>query len=435
MRTLKYGIAWVAIFLAVQLAVAQSPEERTRQALEMVLAGKYEAFYAQFSPEMKKAISLQTYAAQARQIMTALGRPQSQEPPQIRHIGDAVTVTIPVHWAVATLNFIASWNAAGQIQGTWFRPPEPKAAPYQTPSYSQPDSFSSRDISVGADEWKLPGTLTIPNGKGPWPAVVLVHGSGANDRDESVGGAKVFRDLAEGLTTRGIAVLRYDKRTKVYPQKCAADRNFTMTRETVEDAVVAAALLRKQDGIDPRRIFVLGHSQGGYMMPRIMQADPTLAGVIVMAGSVRPLEEIIVEQFEYIFGLEHELTAAQQARLAAIRRDPWVVLPGATEKYKADLKDYNPPALAVASAVPMLILQGERDYQVRMKDFDLWKTGLAQKKDATMRSYPKLNHLFVAGEGQSAPEEYDKPAHVSPEVIGDIADWIRARASDTQTFR
>jgi dipeptidyl aminopeptidase/acylaminoacyl peptidase len=201
----------------------------------------------------------------------------------------------------------------------------------------------------------------------------------------------------------------------------------------VEDAVLAAAMLRKQDGIDARRIFVLGHSQGGYMMPRIMQADPALAGVIVMAGSVRPLEDLIVEQFEYIFGLEREITAAQQARLAAIRRDPWVVLPGATEKYKADLKGYNPPALAAASPVPMLILQGERDYQVRMKDFELWKTGLAHKKNVTLRSYLKLNHLFVAGEGQSTPEEYDKPGHVSPEAIGDIADWIGARVSDPQT--
>jgi len=428
MRTLKCGVAWALVFMTAPIAVAQPPEERTHQALEMVLAGKYAAFYAQFSPEMKKAITLETYAAQVSQIMTALGRPQSQDPPQIRHIGDAVTVTIPVHWAVATLNFMVSWNAAGQIQGTWFRPPELKAAPYETPSYSRPDSFSSRDISVGADEWKLPGTLTVPNGKGPWPAVVLVHGSGANDRDESVGGAKVFRDLAEGLTSHGIAVLRYDKRTKVYPQKCAADPNFTMTRETVEDAVIAAALLRKQDGIDPRRVFVLGHSQGGYMMPRIMQADPTLAGVIVMAGSVRPLEEIIVEQFEYLSGLEKEMTAAQQARLAAIRRDPWMVLPGATEKYKADLKDYHPVALAAPSPVPMLILQGERDYQVRMKDFDLWKTGLGQKKNVTMRSYAKLNHLFVAGEGRSTPEEYDKPGHVAEEVIVDIADWIRAKA-------
>jgi dienelactone hydrolase len=425
MSNLKRAMAWA---LAVIAAAAQSPEERTRAALDMVLAGKYEEFYALFSPEMKKSITLETYSAQAGQIMATLGRPQGQDPPQARQIGDAVTVTIPVRWASATLNFMVSWNAAGQIQGTWFRPAL-KAA-YETASYSRPDSFSSRDISVGADPWKLPGTLTVPNGKGPWPAVVLVHGSGPNDRDETVGGTKVFRDLAEGLATRGIAVLRYDKRTRVHPRECAADPNFTMTQETVEDAVIAAALLRKQEGIDPRRIFVLGHSQGGYMMPRIMQADPSLAGVIVMAGSVRPLEEVIVEQFEYLFGLEHEMTAAQQARLTEIRRDPWSVLPGAGEKYKSDLKGYNPVAMAAASAVPMLILQGERDYQVRMKDFDLWKAGLAQKKNATLRSYPKLNHLFVAGNGISTPQEYDRPGHVSPEVIGDIAEWIQARGAD-----
>jgi len=429
MRTPKYGVARalaVVIMTAVSIAAVQSPEELTRQALETILAGKCEAFYAQFSPEMKKAISLQTYSAQAAQILTALGRPQRQDPPQARHIRDAVTVTIPVHWSTATLNFIVSWNAAGQVQGTWFRQAE---TPYETPSYSRHDSFSSRDVSVGAEEWKLPGTLTVPNGKGPWPAIVLVHGSGPNDRDESVGGVKVFRDLAEGLATRGIVVLRYDKRTKVYPQQCAADPNFTMTRETVEDAVLAAALLRKQDGVDARRIFVLGHSQGGYMMPRIMQADPTLAGVIVMAGNVRPLEELIVEQTAYLFGPQGESTAAQQARLEAIRRDPWGALPGITEKYKSDLKGYDPPALAAASPVPMLILQGERDYQVRMKDFDLWKTGLARKKNVTMRSYPKLNHLFVAGDGRSTPAEYDKPGHVSGEAIGDIADWIRARVT------
>ena len=250
--------------------------------------------------------------------------------------------------------------------------------------------------------------MTVPKGAGPWPAVVLVHGSGPNGRDETVGGVSVFRDLAEGLATRGIAVLRYDKRTKVYPQQCASDPDFTMTRETVEDAVRAAAMLRKQEGIDPRRVFVLGHSQGGYMMPRIMPADPGLAGVIVMAGNVRPLEDLIVEQFEYL----------------SIRRDPWVALPGGTAKYKADLKDYNPAVVAASSAVPMLILQGERDYQVRMTDFDLWKAGLAHKSNVTFRSYPKLNHLFVAGEGKSTPEEYEKPGHVSEQAIGDIATFI-----------
>jgi hypothetical protein len=83
----------------------------------------------------------------------------------------------------------------------------------------------------------------------------------------------------------------------------------------------------------------------------------------------------------------------------------------------------------------MLILQGERDYQVRMTDFNLWKTGLSQKKNATMRSYLKLNHLFVAGEGRSVPDEYAKPGHVSAEVIDDIGDWILARVNDPQTSR
>jgi hypothetical protein len=109
--------------------------------------------------------------------------------------------------------------------------------------------------------------------------------------------------------------------------------------------------------------------------------------------------------------------------LEAIRKDPWTVLPGAGEKYKADLKDYHPAALAAESSVPMLILQGGRDYQVRMKDFELWKAGLAGRKGVTMHSYPKLNHLFVTGDGKSTPEEYSQPGHVAPEVIDDIAAW------------
>jgi fermentation-respiration switch protein FrsA (DUF1100 family) len=158
-----------------------------------------------------------------------------------------------------------------------------------------------------------------------------------------------------------------------------------------------------------------------------MKADPTLAGVIIMAGSVRTLEELVVEQAEYMASLQGETTPAQQASLAAIRRDPWIIFPGASENYKADLKGYDPVSLAAASPLPMLILQGERDYQVRMTDFNLWKAGLARKKNATTRSYPKLNHLFVAGEGRSVPGEYAKPGHVSAETIADIADWIRGR--------
>ncbi len=416
------------IFLLMPSLLAMagdSPEDRARQALDLVLSGKYEAFYEQFSPEMKQGISLETYAAQAKQILSALGKPASQDAPQVHHIGDAVSVTIPLHWPAVTLNFIVSWNAAGQVQGTWFRRAEPPAPPYATPAYSHPDSFTAKEVSFGAEGSQLPATLTLPVGKGPFPAVVLVHGSGPNDRDESVGGSKIFRDLAEGLATRGIAVLRYDKRVRVYPQSASAP-DFTMTRETVDDAVLAAAWLRKQPSIDPRRVFVLGHSQGGYMMPRIMQQDTTLAGAIVMAGNVRPLEELIVAQTEYLAGLKGQPSPYDQARFDAVRRDPWLVYPGVTEKYKSDLKGYHPAGLAATLPQPMLILQGERDYQVGMKDFELWKSGLTHKTNVAFRSYPGLNHLFIAGEGKSTPDEYAQPGHVAPEVIADVASWILA---------
>jgi dienelactone hydrolase len=250
-----------------------------------------------------------------------------------------------------------------------------------------------------------------------------VHGSGPNDRDESEGGAKIFRDLAEGLASRGIAVLRYEKRTRQYPQQCAADANFTVNRETVEDAVRAVALLRTQAKIDPARVYVLGHSQGGYLAPRIMRRDPKIAGFVVLAGNVRPLEEGFIDQVEYLASLKGNLTAEDQEKLAAIKKNPLAGMNLPTP-YLADLKGYRPDVEAKSLNTPMLILQGERDYQVTMKDFALWKSALDGRPNVTFHSYPKLNHLFIAGEGKSRPEEYKEQGHVDEQAVADIANWI-----------
>jgi len=410
------------LFLLALPALAQSPEERTRQALDQILAGKYDAFYALFNSEMKAAISLETYSQQAGQIIASLGKPTRIDPSQTRSVQGYLVVTITVHWPAAALNFIVSWDKDGKIGGTFFRPAPPPT--YDPPFYSHPYTFTSRDITIGDDKWKLSGTLTVPKGKGPFPAVVLVHGSGPQDRDESIGGVRVFRDLAEGLSSRAIVVLRYDKRTKVHPDQWTANPNLTMTDETVTDAVRALALARTEPEVDPKRVFVLGHSQGGYMAPRIMQADPKLAGAIIMAGNARPLEEIILDQNEYAAQLKGTLSDSERAQLEALRRNPRLALLSFPSKYVEDLKDYRPVALAKSTNVPMLIMQGERDFQVTTKDFELWKSGLESHVNVTLRSYPKLNHLFVVGEGKSTLEEYEKPAHVAPEVIGDVAAWI-----------
>jgi dienelactone hydrolase len=280
----------------------------------------------------------------------------------------------------------------------------------------------------------VPGTLSVPTGKGPFPAVVLVHGSGPNDRDETLGPNKPFRDLAWGLASKGIAVLRYEKRTRIHGDKLAMLPKPTVQEETVDDAVAAAQLLRRTDGIDPRRVFVLGHSLGGMLIPRIGARDGEIAGLVVLAGLTRPMEETIVQQLSYLASLDGKVSdeekkrldqfQEQEARIKALTPESTESLMGIPASYWLDLRGYNPPALAARLRQPLLILQGERDYQVTMEDYQAWKKGLAEKKNVTFKSYPSLNHLFIEGEGKVTPAEYEKAGHVAAAVIDDIAEWI-----------
>jgi len=183
--------------------------------------------------------------------------------------------------------------------------------------YIKEGTFTEKEVTVGTPVGALPGTLTLPNGAGPFPGVVLVHGSGGNDRDESLGATKPFRDLALGLASNGIAVLRYDKRTKLYPEKLGT--HFTVKDETIDDALAAVEVLRKQDNIDKKRIFVLGHSLGGMLVPRIAKLDQNVAGFIIMAGPTKPLEDAILEQSIYLFSLNGPISKPDEQRLARIK--------------------------------------------------------------------------------------------------------------------
>jgi hypothetical protein len=271
----------------------------------------------------------------------------------------------------------------------------------------------------------------------------LVHGPGPNDRDETIYSNQVFRDLAEGLASRGIAVLRYDKRTKIYGEKMS-DMDFTLQQETIEDAVRASALLRRQPEIDPAKIFVLGHSLGGYAIPRIAAQDAKaggkLAGLIFLAANARPIEDVAFAQNDYVAHLNGALSENDQKRLDSLKAEvekvkrlqpggsnPPVVL-GLPVSYLLDLKGYDAPAEAKKIALPMLFVQGERDFQVTTVDLGLWKSALSTRDDVTFQSYPKLNYLFIAGQNRSTPTEYRTPGNVDSQVIGDIAAWVLGRA-------
>ena len=310
---------------------------------------------------------------------------------------------------------------------------------YQPAPYVDRSRFRTSEITIGEAPWQLPGTFTLPLSKTPLPAVVLVHGSGPNDRDETIGPNKPFRDLAEGLSSRGIAVLRYDKRTAVYGDSIRRQsEKFTVYEETIADALHAVSFLRGRSEIDPSRIYVLGHSLGGMMVPRIAQADSISAGYIIMAGSTRPLEDVIIDQMSYLFQGDSNLTESEQSQLDTLYRQSARVKnlqPGMTvarkylpleipAAYWLDLNAYHPVEAVAAEERPILVLHAQRDYQVTRVDLDGWRRALADHNEATIISFPGLNHLFISGSGKSNPTEYQTHGYVAAEVITAISNWI-----------
>jgi len=315
-----------------------------------------------------------------------------------------------------------------------------KAAAYQPPAYAVPSSFHEKNVTIGAGtEWELPATLTLPVGTERFPVVVLVHGSGPNDRDETLGSNKPFQDLAWGLASQGIAVLRYDKRSQVYPGKLSALANLTVKDETIDDALAAVAVLRQTPEIDPKKIFVLGHSLGGMLVPRIgLATQDSVAGFIIFAGATRPLEDEWVRQYEYLYNLDGQLTPQEKAEIDEYKKQAARVKQltpadaGSRElllyipsSYWLDLRGYFPPEVALKLKQPLLILQGERDYQVTMDAFRDWQRSLASRTNVDFKSYAKLDHLFLEGSGPASGADYVRPRNIPKYVIDDIVTWIR----------
>jgi dienelactone hydrolase len=352
----------------------------------------------------------------------------------------------------------ASWAAAllaACVDGP--RPPEsarpePREAPndgpsYQPPSYVSIERVTERGVTVGHGRWALGATLSLATtaGRGGRAlGLLLVAGSGPSDRDGSVGPNKPMRDIALGLATRGIAVLRYDKRTHAHADAVAAEIGaaLTLREETIDDALAAVAALRRQPEVDPRRIFVLGHSLGALALPRILEGDRRIAGGIVLAGPTTPFEDAVVRQLEHVARLDGRLSARERALIDELERqaarvkaldqagaDPPGELPlGLPPAFWRDLAAHPPLELIQRDMRPLFVLHADRDYQVTLDDFRGWERALGGRKSAVLKRYPALDHLFMRGAGPASPADYRRPGHVAGEVIDDIAAWLEGAA-------
>lgn len=307
----------------------------------------------------------------------------------------------------------------------------------QEPSQPATPAFVESDFSLGEGDLTLPGTLALPEGEGPFPAVVLVHGSGPNDRDGTFGPNHPLRDIAHGLAERGVAVLRYDKRTKVHPVAAAFDPGFGVDQESTNDTVAAVAALRATPGIDPERVFVFGHSLGAMLTPRIVERADGAAGGIMYAASPRRMLDLLPEQIARMGELQGADPAATAASLetinGAIARlragETFDTTPslGAPAGYLLSTEELDPVADARALPQPLLIMHGGLDIQVTDVDWQAWEAAFDDDPQVTLKRYPGLGHLGIAADANKPFAAYMAPGHVDGALIDDVVAWIMAR--------
>jgi uncharacterized protein len=317
----------------------------------------------------------------------------------------------------------------------------PAAAQPDTASQRPPAGVVERTVTIGSREWPVTGVLSVPPGEGPFPAMVLMHGSGPGTRDGDVGPNKVLRDIAWGLAGRGIAVVRYDKRTTAHAARFRAlGREASIEEEFTDDALAAVRLAQAAPEVDRARVYVMGWSQSSGIAPGVVRQTGA-AGTFLMAVSSRSAAEMIREQVQYAAsvqpasgdtarGGQGNPILAQLDLLADPASPDSLLLLGRRFSYWRSMETGRMRAdltAMLAEGGRAMVAHGGRDYLVTDRDFETVQTWFTGQPRIVFRRYADLNHMMQPGVGRMTPAEYNQRRLVSEELIRDVADWIKAR--------
>jgi dienelactone hydrolase len=397
---------------------------------------KYDSAHLYFEVAEQAKISPDNLKQLWDNVKAKLGKAVSLEAIQSKVQGDYFAVTVEGKFENDNQNFILGFNKAEKIVGIYM---PAKAAAYTKPSYAADTSrYQEKSVYLTTKGHQLAAVITTPKNVSNFPIVVLVHGSGPGDMDETVGPNKPFKDLALGLAAKGIGTVRYVKRTLIYANEFS--KAFTVKEEVTDDAVAAVALAKTVKGADPKNIYLLGHSLGGMLAPQMVALAPELNGIILAAAPARKLTDVILEQNKYFFELVKDTTAAVKkefddavkeversriAQLGSMKPDSNII--GLPVSYWVNLNNYDQVATAKKLNKRILIVQGGNDFQVSEQDYNLWNTALNKKKNVSLKFYPELNHLLSPQTEKGTTAQYQIPVNVSEKLVDDIALWVKGQ--------
>lgn len=421
------------------------PVAAAMTVLEMVRAGHYAEVRDLFAPKLRDLVSTDVLEATWTATVGMHGALVSTGAAITDQPAPGITaVKVPLTFERGELALVLAVAEDGSLAGLQLAPASAAQPlePWQPPSYVDTELFDEQEVVFGTGELAVPGTVSLPREPGPWPAVVLLPGSGPNDRDETIGRNKPLKDIAWGLASRGVAVARFDKVTHAHPAEVVANPAFTLTDEYVPGGAAAVRFMAGTSSVD--KVFLLGHSQGGTAAPRVAAAEPAVAGLVIMAGGAQPLQWAAVRQVRYLAEQSGMADAARTSIDAMTKQaelvdspdlspdTPTAELPfGVPASYWLDLRGYDPAAAAAALDKPVLLVQGARDYQATVADdLALWTAALEGRADVTTHVYDADNHLFFTGSGPSTAAEYEPAQHVDQQVVDDIAAWLKLSVAD-----
>lgn len=416
---MKKNLTKLFLFMSV-LSFSQNNEIGISFINSLLVEKNYSNAYTFFDETVKSQISEDVLKDTQQQLEAQLGKFKSI----IETNNEAVTFFYYSEFEKMKLDIKISFNESNKIVGFFFVPHKE----------FKKENTLGKDLNIKSSNIELKGTLLNSENGNLKKLVIFAHGSGPNDRDETIFENKPFKDIAENLYLKGISSYRFDKRTLSNPE--SFNDKSTIDDEVTNDIINIVAYFKNDSKFSNYEITVLGHSLGAYLLPRIASKSNQISKIILLAGNSRPLDHLIIEQYEYLYKLTptQELKDASQKvkeQIAVLNsksfniNTPKEKLPfNLSANYWQSVLNYKPLKEIQKVKIPILILQGERDYQVTMKDFELWKTNLKNNKKVRFINYPKLNHIFMSGEKPSDPKEYAIKGIVDEKVIEDIKNFI-----------